>query len=55
MRFYPTPDIYRGSKKKVELALSNYAAKYDLKVETDINKSEFAKKTDSASLKSKVN
>ena len=39
---------------KVEFDLSNFATKVDLKKETGIDTSEFAKKTDLASLKSDV-
>ena len=35
--------------------MANYATESDLKEETDINTSEFARKTDLASLKSVVN
>ena len=55
MNFYPQPDSYSRNKIKIELELSNYATKSDLKWETDINASEFAKKADLASLKSKIN
>ena len=39
---------------KVELDLSNYARKSDLKKATGVDTSSFAKKTDLASLKSEV-
>ena len=42
-------------KMKVELNLSNYATKVDLKNTTWIHTSSFAKKVDLASLKSNVN
>ena len=43
-----------GGKAKVELDLSNYATKVDLKNETGVDTSKFAKKVDLASLKSNV-
>ena len=43
-----------GANVKVELDLSNYATKADLKNATGVNTSDFAKKTDLASLKSDV-
>ena len=51
MNYFPVPDSYRKSKIKVELDLSNYATKFDLKVATRIDTLKFAKKTDGASLK----
>ena len=42
------------NKIKVELYLSNYATKYDLKIAKDVDTSEFAKKVDLASLKSDI-
>ena len=39
---------------KVELALSNYATKADLKNATGVDKSKFAKKNDLESLKSEI-
>ena len=43
-----------GGKVKVELDLSNYATKADLKNATGVDTSKFAKKADLASLKSEV-
>ena len=40
-----------GANVKVELDLSNYATKADLKNETGVDIQDFAKKTDSANLK----
>ena len=45
MSCYPEPDIYGQNKIKVELDLSNYAIKFDLKVATDTGTWDFAKKT----------
>ena len=43
-----------GGRVKVELGLSNYARKSDLKNALGVDISDFAKKTDSANLKSDV-
>ena len=43
-----------GAKLKVELNLSNYATKADLKNETGVDTSDFANKTDLANSKSDV-
>ena len=43
-----------GGRVKVELDLSNYATKTDLKNATSLDMSKFAKKVDLASLKSNV-
>ena len=45
---------YTGSKSKikVELDLSNYASKFDLKIAIGVETSTFSKKADLASLKS---
>ena len=43
-----------GGRVKVELDLSNYATKSDLKNETGVDTSSFAKKTDLANLESDV-
>ena len=50
------PELYTRSKSKikVELDLSNYAAKSDLKSEIDADASNFAKKSDLVSLKPNV-
>ena len=45
---------YFAANVEVELDLSIYAAKADLKNATSIDKSKFAKKVDTASLKSDV-
>ena len=47
------PKSLRG-KKKVELDLSNFATKTDLKNATGINTSSFAKKVDVAASKSNI-
>ena len=54
MRYYPKPDSYERNKIKVELHLSNYATKCYLKGETGIDSSEFTKRADLTSLKSKL-
>ena len=51
--YFPEPKSY-GGKVKVELDLSNYATKVDLKNATGVDTSKFAKKSDSASSKSNV-
>ena len=51
--YYPEPKS-SGGRVKVELDLSNYATKADLKNATGVDTSTFAKKVDLASLKSKV-
>ena len=43
-----------GANVKVELDLSNYATKADLRNATGVDIQDFAKKTDSANLKSDV-
>ena len=50
------PELHTRSKNKikVELDLSNYAAKSDLKSATDADTSNFTKKSDLASLKPNV-
>ena len=50
--YFPEPKSL--GKMKVELDLSNYAIKTDLKNVTGIDASSFAKKVDLASLKSDV-
>ena len=44
--------IYLRENMKVELDLSNYATKADLKEATNVDTSDFAKKNDLANLKS---
>ena len=51
--YFPEPKSSRG-RVKVELDLSNYAMKADLKNETCVDTSKFAKKVDFTSLKSEV-
>ena len=51
--YFPEP-IFSEANVKVELKLSNYATKTDLKNTTGVDISSFAKKSDLASLKSKV-
>ena len=52
--YFPEPKSFRR-KVKVELDLSNYATKADLKNKTSVDTSKFAKKVDLVSLKSNVN
>ena len=51
--YFPKPK-YLGANEKVELDLSSYATKTDLKNATGIDTSDFAKKTDLANLKPDV-
>ena len=51
--YFPEPKSF-GRRMKVELDLSNYATKADLKNATGVDTSKFAKKVDLASLKSNV-
>ena len=51
--YFPKPRPL-GRNVKLELDLSNYTTKTDLKKATSVDTSEFAKKTDLASLKSDV-
>ena len=51
--YFPEPK-YLGGKVKIELDLSNYAIKADLKYATGVDAPKFAKKVDLASLKSEV-
>ena len=51
--YFPEPKS-SGGRVKVELDLSNYATKADLKNATGVDTSKFAKKIDLASLKSEV-
>ena len=53
MNFFPEPK-YLGEKVKVELDLSNYATKADLKNATGVDTSRFAKKVDLSNLISNV-
>ena len=52
--YFPEPKSSVG-KLNVELDLSNYATKADLKNVTDVDTSDFVKKVDLANLKSNVN
>ena len=52
-KYFPEPKS-SGGKVKVELDLSNYATKADLKNATGVDTSKFAKKVDLTSLKSNV-
>ena len=54
MAEYFSEPKFSGGTKKVELYLSNYATKSDLKNATGIDTLKFAKKIDFASLKSNV-
>ena len=51
--YFPEPKS-SGEKVKVELDLSNYATKANLKNETGVDTSKFAEKVDLANVKSKV-
>ena len=51
--YFPEPTSSAG-RMKVELDLSNYATKADLKNATGVDTSAFSKKTDLANLKSDV-
>ena len=52
MSFLPEPYTQSKNKIKVELDLSNYVKKPDLKNEAGVDTSDFVKKGDLASLKS---
>ena len=52
--YFPEPKS-SGGRVKIELDLSNYATKSDLKNNTGVDASKFAKKVDLANLKSNVN
>ena len=52
--YFPKPKSLRANVK-VELNLSNYATKLDLKNATGVDKLDFTEKTDFANLKSDVN
>ena len=54
MRYDPEPDSYRRNKINVELDLSNYATRLDLKGVAGINKSKVATQAHLGSLKSDV-
>ena len=54
MSFFPEPYTHSKNKTEVELDLSDYGAKPELKNVTDVNKLKFAKKTGLASLKSEI-
>ena len=52
-KYFPKPKSL-GANVKVELGLSNYGTKEDLKNATGVYTSDFAKKNDLANLKSDV-
>ena len=52
MSHFPEPNHHNKNEIKVELELSNYVTKSDLKNPTVVDTSTFAKKIDLASLKS---
>ena len=54
MSYFPEPYTRRKSKIKVELDLSNYATKSNLKNKISVDISHFAKKTDLPNLKADV-
>ena len=54
MSYFPEPYTCSKNRIKVELDLSNYAAKSDLKNATGVDTSNFANKAALASLKSEV-
>ena len=51
MSYFPEPYTRSKNKTKVELDLSNYSTKFDLKNATGVDTSKFAKKADLATLK----
>ena len=51
--YFPEPNSF-GGRVKVELDLSNYATKANLKTTAVLDTSKFAKKVDLANLKSNV-
>ena len=53
-QYFPKPFSYFGWIANVELGLSNYAKKSDIKKVTDVDTSASTKKIDLASLKSDV-
>ena len=60
-KYFPKPTLFLeqgggggGGDVKVELDLSNYALKADLKLATGVDTFKFAKQTDLASLKSEI-
>ena len=52
MSYFPEPHTHSKNKIEIELDLSNYATKSDLKNATCVDTSDFAKKADFTSLKS---
>ena len=54
MSYFLEPHIHSKNKIEVELDLSNYATKSDLRNATGVEALDFSKKTDSANLKSGV-
>ena len=53
MSYYTKPDNYCRSKKKVELDLTKYATKYDMKNVTGVHTSDFAQRVNLACLQSR--
>ena len=53
-RYFPEPQERYGGNVKIELGLSNYATKADMKETIDIKTSNLASKIDLTSLKAKV-
>ena len=51
MSFLPELRTHSKNKIEIELDLSNYATKSDLKIATGVNTLDFAKKTDLVNLK----
>ena len=54
MSFFPEPYTHSKNKIKVELDLSNYATKSDLKNATCVDTSQFVTKVDLSNLKSDI-
>ena len=54
MSYFPEPYTRSKKQKKVELDLSNYATKSDLKSQAGVDISKFAKKADLPDLKSET-
>ena len=52
--YFPEPHTHSKNKIEIELDLSNYATKSDLKKATDVDALDFAKIDDSTSLKSNI-
>ena len=54
MSYFPESYTHSQTKIKLELYLSNYATKFDLKIAAAVDASKFAKKTDLARFKSEI-